>query len=58
MAAHAQGAGGHQDAPVSAWSASQGHSRRLAIPGAKIWCHWLDERDYRAVEDLSDYAKP
>ena len=53
-----RGFGGHPRCEVAAWSASQGHSRRLAIPGAKIWCHWLDERDYRAVEDLSDYAKP
>jgi len=53
-----RGFGGHPRCEVAAWSASQGHSRRLAIPGARIWCHWLDERDYRAVEDLTDYAKP
>lgn len=53
-----RGFGGRPRCEVAAWSARQGHSRRLAIPGAKIWCHWLDERDYRAVEDLTDYAKP
>jgi len=53
-----RGLGGHPRCEVAAWSASHGHSRRLAISGARIWCHWLDDRDYRAVEDAADYGKP
>ncbi len=36
---------------VAAWSAPNGYSRRLRIPGRQIWCHWLDEADYRSVAD-------
>ena len=41
---------------VAAWSAPNGHSRRLSIPGSKIWCHWLDDSDYEAVADPTNYA--
>lgn len=40
---------------VAAWSAKGQHSRRLSISGASIWCHWLDESDYKAVADGRDY---
>lgn len=42
---------------VAAWSSPRGHSSRLSIPGAKIWCHWLDESDYQAVADPTVYAQ-
>lgn len=40
---------------VGAWSSPQGYSRRLSIPGRRVWCHWLSENDYRAVADPTDY---
>jgi uncharacterized LabA/DUF88 family protein len=43
---------------VAAWSSPSGHSRRLSIPGRQIWCHWLDESNYRAVADPTNYASP
>lgn len=43
---------------LAAWSAPEGHSRRLSVPGARIWCHWLDDADYRSVADPTDYSKP
>lgn len=41
---------------VAAWSSPDGYSRRLSIPGRQIWCHWLDEADYRSVADSTNYA--
>jgi uncharacterized LabA/DUF88 family protein len=41
---------------VAAWSASSGHSRRLSIKGASVWCQWLDEDAYRQVADPTNYA--
>lgn len=41
---------------VAAWSSSHGYSRRLSIPGRRIWCHWLDPSDYGAVADPTNYA--
>ncbi len=43
---------------VAAWSVSGRHGRRLGLPGRRIWCHWLDELDYRAVADPRDYSRP
>lgn len=43
---------------LAAWSAPQGHSRRLSVPGRQIWCHWLTEADYRSVADPRDYGRP
>ena len=43
---------------VAAWSSPTGYSRRLSIPGGQIWCHWLDETDYRSVADSTNYAQP
>ncbi len=43
---------------VAAWSASRSHSQRLGVPGRRVWCHWLDGEDYRAVADPRDYSKP
>lgn len=42
---------------VAAWSSSRSHSRRLSIPGHRLWCHWLDEADYRAIADPTDYTR-
>ena len=41
---------------VAAWSSQFGHSRRLAITGRSLWCHWLDDSDYRSVKDRRDYT--
>lgn len=43
---------------VAAWSSPDGYSRRLSIPGRQIWCHWLDESDYRSIADPTNYAEP
>lgn len=43
---------------VAAWSSPTGYSRRLSISGGQIWCHWLDEADYRSVADPTNYALP
>ncbi len=43
---------------VAAWSSADGYSRRLSIPGRQIWCHWLDESDYRSIADPTNYAEP
>ncbi len=43
---------------VAAWSAPNSHSQRLGVPGRRIWCHWLDENEYRVVADPRDYSKP
>lgn len=43
---------------VAAWSSPGSYSRRLSIPGRQIWCHWLDESDYRSVADPTNYAAP
>jgi len=42
---------------VAAWSSPASHSSRLSVPGAKLWCHWLDADDYRAVADSTNYAR-
>ncbi len=44
-------------AEVAAWSALSGHSRRLAISGQKLWCHWLDDEDYASCADSIDYTQ-
>ena len=43
---------------VAAWSRPGAYSRRLHVPGRKLWCHWLGPDDYAAVEDLTDYNLP
>ena len=43
---------------LAAWSAPGAHSRRLSVPGHNVWCHWLDENDYRSVGDPTDYSRP
>jgi uncharacterized LabA/DUF88 family protein len=41
---------------VAAWSSPARHSRRLSIAGRQLWCFWLDENDYNAVADPTNYA--
>jgi hypothetical protein len=41
---------------VAAWSGDGMHNRRLAIPGRKLWCHWLDKAAYATVADETDYS--
>ncbi len=43
---------------VAAWAPRSGHRQRLAVPGRRIWCHWLDEFDYRVVADPRVYSHP
>ncbi len=41
---------------VAAWR-TQGRHRRLKLPGVSLWCHWLDQGDYDAVADPTNYAR-
>ena len=41
---------------LAAWSSPDRHSRRLAISGMKLWCHWLDRSDFDACADPTDYV--
>lgn len=43
---------------VAAWSRPGAYSRRLHVPGQKVWCHWLKPDDYAAVEDSTDFNLP
>lgn len=43
---------------VAAWSSPDQHSRRLSITDRRLWCHWLDDGDYRRVADPTDYTRP
>jgi uncharacterized LabA/DUF88 family protein len=43
---------------VAMWSRPGAYSRRLYVPGKKLWCHWLNPDDYATVEDLTDYNLP
>lgn len=54
----AMGGNPYPRAEVAAWSTQAQHSRRLSIPGRRLWCHWLDEQDYRSVADPTDYTRP
>ena len=45
---------GSPRAETTSWRSSSS-PRRLSVPGAKIWCHWLDRTDYDRVADLKDY---
>jgi uncharacterized LabA/DUF88 family protein len=42
---------------VAAWARPGCHSPRLSIPGARIWCHWLDEADYLSVAEPTNYSR-
>lgn len=42
---------------VAAWSATDRHSRRLSVQGQRVWCHWLNEDDYRRCADPTYYGR-
>ena len=41
-------------AAVAAWGIPR-DGKRLRLPDASVWCHWLGQADYNAVADLSRY---
>ncbi len=43
---------------VATWQGRSNNRSRLSIPGRNLWCHWLAEKDYRLVEDTTDYTRP
>jgi uncharacterized LabA/DUF88 family protein len=43
---------------VATWQGRSKNRSRLSIPGRNLWCHWLAEKDYRLVEDTTDYTQP
>lgn len=45
-------------AEVAAWSTAAGYSRRLSIKGHRLWCHWIEETEYRQIQDTRDYNIP
>jgi uncharacterized LabA/DUF88 family protein len=42
---------------VAAWKRG-GFAKRLNLPNVHVWCHYLEEQDYRAVADHRDYNVP
>ncbi len=38
---------------VASWSPTR---KRLSVKGAKIWCHWLSNTEYRSVQDQTVYV--
>lgn len=46
----------HLRVEVAAWAKYGVRTRRLGFPGAKMWCHWIDEDGYRAVQDTTSYV--
>ena len=47
---------GERHVAVAAWR-SPDSRRRLSIPGANIWCHWLSRDDYDTVADPTNYNR-
>ena len=45
---------GTRRAEVAAWR-SPTANRRLSVQGRSIWCHFLNQADYSAVHDATDY---
>lgn len=42
---------------AAAWGGPRAR-RRLWVPGAAVWCHYLTAADYAAVADPRDYTRP
>lgn len=42
---------------VASWRSPTTFSPRLNTPGRRLWCHWLDERDYSHIRDDTDYLE-
>ena len=47
---------GERHVAVAAWR-SRDSRRRLSIPGANVWCHWLTRDDYDSVADPTNYNR-
>ena len=47
---------GERHVAVAAWRNTNSR-RRLSIPCANIWCHWLNRDDYDAVADPTNYNR-
>jgi NYN domain len=41
---------------VAAWDPPSSPARRLRIPRVNLWCHLLDETEFRKVADTTNYA--
>lgn len=42
---------------VAAWSADNGnHSKRLSLPGERLYCHWIKRSIYLGIRDETDYT--
>jgi len=48
---------GNPRCEVAAWNGPTSHWRRITVRSARLWCHRLNEQDYAAVADLTDYNK-
>lgn len=46
--------GGAPRGEVAAWR-SPTENRRLSVKGKNVWCHFLDQNDYLAIHDPTDY---
>jgi hypothetical protein len=42
---------------VATWQGPSGRASRISLPDRKIWCHYLHEQDFRAVQDPTDYTR-
>jgi uncharacterized LabA/DUF88 family protein len=49
--------GDHCTAQVAAWR-SPTFRGRLSLPGRGVWCHQIEEIEFRRVMDLRDYLAP
>ena len=43
---------------VAAWRTSRRRRNRRLAAHRGVWCHWLDNDDYRRVRDLTSYVEP
>ena len=46
---------GYKRVEVLNWDGGKKRTRRLSLPGEKIWCHWLQHSDFLGVADRTDY---
>ena len=43
---------------VAAWRSDRQRTDRRLVRNKNIWCHWLNNDDYRRVRDLTSYVEP
>jgi uncharacterized LabA/DUF88 family protein len=43
---------------VAAWQGPGRRSPRMRLPGARLYCHWLDQQTYWGLQDERDYNRP